>query len=820
MEIESSTQQNTHKDTLECQQAYLLNGHLGSVTCIRFSPNGKYLASSSADGTIKLWDTDSWIEVALLEGHQSGVNHICWSNDNRYLASCSDDKTVRLWDVENHICLRVLEEMKEYAFTMAYHPRNTILATAGDEYIYIWETHTGTCLYKIQAHNHCISSLSYSADGSILISSSLDGLVRLWDVKTGSCLRTVLIKNNEVPISNATLTPNSKYLLISTKNNIMYLYNIFTDKCIAEYKGHQNTLYCSTPSFLITPQNQYILTSGEDSSVYIFNVKNSLPVQKIDLNKDAVIGTDCHPFKPIFLVEYIKDVQSFKIIDQFLDCSPLDVNSLLNYPIGFKKKRFRYITPSWIHQNQNECRKKIIIVNEKRKSIKNASLDLMTSFLLSLKHSDEDNEIKKTKYNDLSDPLVSKFIGENTKVIYSQNNYLLVLIVYMRTPHNNNYLFQTQKLMLYSLSLLPSSIKVILYTKVKQYTYICDEYNITYYTSYTESKYHAPLFIPIISSIQKQYKGLFYGYIHGELLVSNNIDTILTNIYSLIESGIIQKKVFLSGLYYSHVETTNIYFELSSKRMNRYINRNIKYTGTDIPIRIDYFMFSAVTLSSVISMNKTQIDSSLGRILFNYVSNRNDIDTIDITNALIVFHPSLLSEKQFYDVHRQMSLNNLFRLPNNRGSWSIHNSLYTYTRMIDDSYYLYSRGYFDDTFDFSEISLLQQYINKNTRLGLYLSSYSQGYFASSVSFYKAVHFDYWKWNHISENVTNYFLNSSFLIKPNVFRTSNDICSLYYHYYQSLFSSSSSYTVIYIDAPCIIHILSNISFILLLLLCIY
>lgn len=261
---------------------------------MKFSPDGTKLATSSADGTVRIWDTTQWVEIHVLEGHQSGVNYICWSWDSRYIASCSDDKTIRLWDANKGVCLRILDEMKEYIFTLAYHPRNTILASAGDEYIYLWETHTGSLLYKIQAHNHCISSLLFSYDGSILFSSSLDGLVRLWDVKSSCCLRTVLIQDKEIPISNILLTPNSKYLLISTNDNTMYLYNILSDKCVFKYDGLINTNYCIIPSFVIDDEhkNQFIVTSGKDSSLTVFNVKRKDAIQTVSVNKDAVIAVD------------------------------------------------------------------------------------------------------------------------------------------------------------------------------------------------------------------------------------------------------------------------------------------------------------------------------------------------------------------------------------------------------------------------------------------------------------------------------------------------------------------------------------------------
>jgi WD40 repeat protein len=197
-----------------------LTGHGGTITGLDFSPDGLTLASSSRDGTIRLWDVYGEAERLILAGHTDRVLDVAFSPDGSRVASASWDGTIRLWDTTTGVEIMSLNHGAPASY-VAFSPDGSRLASGGDNpdaagglsgLAKVWDAYSGGQLASIQVFGPVSGVAFLNANTLVVATQGKDcslggGAVELYDVGSGGLALT--FSGSSAWINALGVAPNS-----------------------------------------------------------------------------------------------------------------------------------------------------------------------------------------------------------------------------------------------------------------------------------------------------------------------------------------------------------------------------------------------------------------------------------------------------------------------------------------------------------------------------------------------------------------------------------------------------------------------------------
>eukprot|EP01028_Stygiella_incarcerata_P001963 TRINITY_DN1366_c0_g2_i1.p1 TRINITY_DN1366_c0_g2~~TRINITY_DN1366_c0_g2_i1.p1 ORF type:complete len:905 (+),score=227.46 TRINITY_DN1366_c0_g2_i1:35-2716(+) len=167
-------------------ESYVLRqqGHALQMTCTAYSPDGQYIATGGRDGKVKVWNTKTGFCFVTFAAHEAPVTGVVFSSKNAIFSS-SEDGTCKAFDTVRYKNFRTYTAPRHVMFSsITLDPSGEILCSgSGDSFeIYVWEVQTAKIIDVLSGHEGPIASLAFNPKTSLLASASWDRTVRLWDL--------------------------------------------------------------------------------------------------------------------------------------------------------------------------------------------------------------------------------------------------------------------------------------------------------------------------------------------------------------------------------------------------------------------------------------------------------------------------------------------------------------------------------------------------------------------------------------------------------------------------------------------------------------
>ncbi|KAF4626475.1 hypothetical protein G7Y89_g11684 [Cudoniella acicularis] len=157
------------------------------ILSLRFSPDARLLAVALLDNTVKVFFVDSLKLFLNLYGHKLPVLNMDISFDSKLIVTCSADKNVRLWGLDFGDCHKAFFAHQDSILQVAFVPHNQdgnghhFFSSSKDRMIKYWDGDKFEQIQRLDGHHGEIWAIAVSRTGNFIVSASHDKSIRIWE---------------------------------------------------------------------------------------------------------------------------------------------------------------------------------------------------------------------------------------------------------------------------------------------------------------------------------------------------------------------------------------------------------------------------------------------------------------------------------------------------------------------------------------------------------------------------------------------------------------------------------------------------------------
>ncbi|HRZ47683.1 MAG TPA: WD40 repeat domain-containing protein [Candidatus Paceibacterota bacterium] len=272
----------------------LNTNRFGYITALAFSTDGLQLACGCSGGSNLVYSIANRALVVsrqAFSSQPSAVTSIDFASSSMMGSGC-EDGSIRVYDSAWALRWNSTTSADAHMTNVTdvtFSPDGSLLASASlDQTIKIWSANNWTRLRTLTGHTQGVTSLAFSPDGQKIVSGSMDGIIKVWDLN-GTCLLT--IPAHALPVTVTVFSPDGARIISASDDSTVRIWSV-TDGSAVCTLGGQN--YC-IGSVVFSPDGLLCASAGADQSIQVRCASDGALVRTLSGNTNYVSSLSFSP---------------------------------------------------------------------------------------------------------------------------------------------------------------------------------------------------------------------------------------------------------------------------------------------------------------------------------------------------------------------------------------------------------------------------------------------------------------------------------------------------------------------------------------------
>jgi WD40 repeat protein/HEAT repeat protein len=250
--------------------SWTIPAHNQTIWSVKFSPDGKSIATTSDDGTARLWDLATGKLRHNLVGHEGTVRHCAFTNDGSQLLTSGFDRTIRVWDMATGNAENTFTDEAPIYYLSTLGDGRTLISASYDARVRIWNVTQGEIEGYLVGHTATTwTAAAATVNGtSTVVSGSTDRTVRIWDFQSGETRHT--LTGHLLGVNAVAITANAKTVASGAGDGEAIVWDAATGEVLQKIAGTGALVY----DLAFSPDQKTLAVARGDHTVSLYDASN------------------------------------------------------------------------------------------------------------------------------------------------------------------------------------------------------------------------------------------------------------------------------------------------------------------------------------------------------------------------------------------------------------------------------------------------------------------------------------------------------------------------------------------------------------------